>query len=447
MKVLVLGAGEVGFHLAKRLSEENQDVILIESDPERADFASQQLDILTVVGNGASLPVLEKAGISDANMLLSVTSKDEVNLIASMAAKKFGVQHVVARISNPEYYGEGSVLSQEQMGIDLMINPERECARETFDLLSSEIATDVVPFAGGRVHLIGLRIKEGAPVAGKTLAELAEDLNDHHYATVAIVRDGKTRIPKGDTKILAGDQLYLLSPTSEIEDLAPLAGYKSSRLRRVMIAGGSREGEYLAEILDAKGIDCTILDRNRRRCLELAERLPRALVLHADATDLELLEMEGVADINGFVAATNSDETNLLSSLLAKTVGAHKVVSLVHKFEYLRLVPRVGVDASVSARMSTVNAILRYVRRGHVVTVAELTGTDAETIEFSVDEGSAIAGQALKDVHFPKDAVIGTIVRGDEIILPRGDDIVLPGDDVIVFALPDAVPEVEQLFD
>ena len=355
MKVLVLGAGEVGFHLAKRLSEENQDVILIESDPERADFASQQLDVLTVVGNGASLPVLEKAGIDDASMLLAVTSKDEVNLIASMAAKKFGVPHVVARISNPEYYGEGSVLSQEQMGIDLMINPERECARETFDLLRSEMATDVVPFAEGRVHLVGLRVKDGAPVAGKTLAELGEDLHDHHYATVAIVRDGKTRIPRADTKILAGDQVYLLSPTSEIEDIAPLAGYESSGLRRVMIAGGSPEGEYVAEILDAQGIECTILDRDRRRCLELAERLPRTLVLHADATDLELLEMEGVADIDGFVAMTNSDETNLLSSLLAKTAGAHKVVSLVHKFEYLRLVPRVGVDASVSPRMSTVN--------------------------------------------------------------------------------------------
>jgi len=446
MKVLVLGAGEVGFHLAKRLSEENQDVVLIESDPERAEFASQQLDVLTVVGNGASIPILQEAGVDTASMLLAVTSKDEVNLIASMAAKKLGVEYVVTRISNPEYYGQSSVLSQEHMGIDLMINPERECARETFDLLRSEIATDVMPLAEGRVQLVGLRVKEGAPVAGKTLAELGGELRDHHYATVAIVRNDKTFIPRSDSKILAGDQVFLLSPTGEIEDIAPLAGYKSSRLRRVMIAGGSTEGEYLAEILEAKGIECTILDHDRRRCLKLAEHLPSTLVLHADATDLELLEMEGVADVDGFVAATNSDETNLLSGLLAKTAGAHKVVSLVHKFEYLRLVPRVGVDASVSTRMSTVNAILRYVRRGHVVTVAELTSIEAETIEFSVDEDSQIAGRMLKDVHFPKDAVIGTILRGDEIILPRGDCKVLPGDDVIVFALPDAVPEVEQLF-
>jgi trk system potassium uptake protein TrkA len=307
MKVLVLGAGQVGFHLAKRLSEENQDVVLIESDPERAEFASQQLDVLTVVGNGASLPVLEEAGIKDASMLLSVTSKDEVNLIACMAAKRLGVQFAVARISNPEYYGQGSVLSQEQMGIDLMINPERECARETFDLLRSEIATDVVPFADGRVQLVGLRINDGAPVVGKSMAELTDSLHGHHYATVAIVRDGKTRIPRADSQIEAGDQLYILSPTAEIQDIAPLAGYKHSELRRVMIAGGSREGAYLAEILQEHGIECTILDRDRRRCLELAEQLPRALVLHGDATDLELLEMEGVAGIDGFVDGRRSE--------------------------------------------------------------------------------------------------------------------------------------------
>jgi trk/ktr system potassium uptake protein len=447
MKVLVLGAGEVGFHLAKRLSEENQDVVLIESDPERADFAAQQLDVITIVGNGASLPILEEAGIKDAAMLLSVTSKDEVNLIASMAAKRLGVKFAVARISNPEYYGQGSVLSQDQMGVDLMINPERECARETFDLLRSEIATDVVPFADGRVQLVGLRINDGAPVIGKSMAELADSLHDHHYATVAIVRDGVTQIPRASSTIEAGDQLYMLSPTAEIQDIAPLAGYEHHELQRVMIAGGSPEGEYLAELLLEAGVECTILDRDRRRCVELAERLPKALVLHGDATDLELLEMEGVGGIDGFVAATNYDETNLLSSLLAKTAGALKVVSLVHKFEYLRLVPKVGVDASVSPRMSTVNAILRYVRRGRVVTVAGLTGTDAEVIEFGVDEASMIAGKKLKEVHFPKGAVIGTILREAHIILPRGDDLILPGDDVIVFALPDAVPEVERLFD
>lgn len=447
MRVLVVGAGEVGFHLAQRLSEENQDVVLIEADPERADFAGQQLDVLTVVGNGASLSVLEKAGVRGARMILAVTSRDEVNLIACLAAKRLGVRYTVARISSPEYYERGSVLSREQMGIDLMINPERECAWETYQLLQSAAATDVAQFAAGRVQLIGLQVREGAPVANKTLAELSEDLRGYHYVTAAIVRDGVTAIPKGDARIIPGDQIYLLAPTPEVQGIPPLAGYERFRLRRVMIAGGSAEGEFLAQTLEEHGVETTILDRDRRRCLELAERLPRSLVLHADATDLELLEMEGVSGIDGFVSATGHDETNLLSSLLAKTVGAKKVVSLVHKFEYLRLVPKVGIDASVSPRIATVNAILRYVRRGRVMTVASLSGIEAEAIEFRVEGDSPVAGQSLRELHFPKGGLVGMILRGDEIIMPRGDDSMLPGDDVIVFALPEAIPEVEKLFD
>jgi trk system potassium uptake protein len=448
MRVVVLGAGEVGYHLAERLSRENQDVVIIESDPERADFAGQQLDVMTIVGNGASLSVLEKARVKQARLLLAVTSRDEVNLIACLAAKRLGVEYTVARISNPEYYSRGSVLSREQMGIDLMVNPERECARETFQLLKTPAFTDVSDFADGRVQLIGLKVKEGAPVAGRRIADLrAEELaGGYHYVTAAIRRNGTTRIPTAESTIEAGDHIYLLAPTSEIPDVPPLAGYERFRLKRVMIAGGSAEGLFLAELLEDNGIECTLLDRDRRRCVELAERLPRSLVLHADATDLELLEMEGVSGIDGFVAATGNDETNLLSSLLAKSIGASNVVSLIHKFEYLQLVPRVGIDASVSPRISAVNAILRYVRRGRVMTVASLSGIEAEAIEYAVHDRSPIAGRALRDVHFPKQGVVGTILRGDEIILPRGQDVVLPGDDVIVFAMPAAIPEVEKLF-
>lgn len=447
MRVVVVGAGEVGFHLAERLSEESQDVVIIESDPDRAEFAAQQLDVLTVVGNGASLSTLERAGIGQASMVLAVSSRDEVNLIACLAAKRTGVKYTVARISNPDYYERGSVLSRDELGIDLMVNPERECARETFQLLKNLAFTEVADFADGRVQLVGLDIKNGAPVAGKMIKNLRAELGGYHYVTAAIVRDGVTRIPRADTTIEVGDHLYLLAPADEVADIPPLAGHERFELRRAMIAGGSAEGLYLAELLEDAGIECTILDRDRRRCVELAERLPRSLVLHADATDLELLEMEGVSGVDGFVTATGNDETNLLASLLAKTAGAKKVVSLVHKFEYLKLGSRVGVDASVSPRISTVNAILRYVRRGRVMTVAHLAGVGAEAIEFEVDNQSRIAGQALKDVDFPKDGVVGTILRGDQIILPRGDDVLHPGDDVIVFALPEAIPQVEALFD
>ena len=447
MKVLIIGAGEVGYHLAERLSEENQDVVVIESDPDRAEETSDQLDVMTIVGNGASLPVLERAGVRGANILMAVTSKDEVNLIACLAAARMGVGYTIARVSNPEYHASGSVLSQDTLGIDLMINPARESAWETFHLLRSPAATDVASFANGRLQLIGLVVKEGAPVAGKTLAQLGQELEGTHYVTVAILRDHETIIPTGATRIEADDHIYLLSLTTEAHLIPPLAGYDEYRVKRVMIAGGSPEGTYLAEILAQYGIETTIIEKDRKRCLELAEALPKALVLNGDATDLELLELEGVAGMDGYLAATSSDDTNMLSGLIAKQAGAKKVISLIGEFDYLPLAHKVGIDAAVSPRISAVNAILRYVRRGRVTSVATLKGIDAETIQFSVTQGSKVAGKALKDLKFPKGSLIGSIIRGDELMIPRGDSVIRPGDEVIVFALPDAISEIERAFE
>jgi trk system potassium uptake protein TrkA len=402
---------------------------------------------MTVQGNGASIPVLENAGIRNASMLLAVTSKDEVNLISCLAATRLGVDYTIARVSNPDYYARGSVLSRERLGIDLMINPEREAARETFQLLQSAAATDVANFAKGQVQLTGLVVKEGAQVAGKSVARLASELKDFHFVLAAIVRDGETTIPTGASRVLAGDHIYVLSPTSEVASLPPLAGYEPFHLKRVMIAGGSAESLFLAGHLEKHGVECTILDRDRRRCVELAEALPKALVLHGDATDTELLEMEGVAGLDGYVAATGHDETNLLSALVAKSLGARKVISLIEKFDYLPLVPKVGLDAAVSPRMSAVNAILRYVRRGRVMRVATLKGIDAEAIEFNVGKDAPIAHKTLAELPFPPGGIIGTIIRGEEYIIPRGEDMVLPGDEVIIFALPEALSEIEKFFD
>ncbi len=444
--VIVVGGGEVGYHLAERLSEEIQDVVLIDSSAERAEDVGNRLDIMTVVGNGASLSVLEKAGIRNAKMVLAVTSVDEVNLIASLAARRLGVEYVAARISSPEYYQRSSVLSGDDLGIDLMINPERECARETFELIRSEVATEVASFAGGRVRLIGLKVKEGARVAGKSLRQLGTELGDHHYVTAAIQRGNETILPSADDTIEAGDHVYLLSPEGELDDIPQLAGYEPFKLQRVMIAGGSQEGFHIAELLEQHGVDATIIDRDRKRCLELAEALPKALVLNGDATDLELLEMEGVAGMDAFVASTGNDQTNLLTSLLAKTVGARKVVSLIDDFSYLQLIPRLDIDASVSPRLSTVNAILRDVRGERITSVATLKGIDAEAIEFEVGEGSNIVGKQLGDVHFPHGGMLCMLVRGDEVSVPQGDTELQAGDIAIVFALPTCIRDIAKIF-
>jgi trk system potassium uptake protein TrkA len=276
---------------------------------------------------------------------------------------------------------------------------------------------------------------------------LAAELKGFLFVLVAIVRNDETIIPTGASKVEAGDHIFVLAPSTEVAAIPPLAGYEPFKLERVMIAGGSSEGLFLAETLEEHNIQCTVLDRDRRRCLELAEALPKSLVLNGDATDTELLEMEGVAGLDGYVAATGHDETNLLSALVAKSVGARKVISLIEKFDYLPLVPKVGLDAAVSPRMSAVNAILRYVRRGKVMTVATLKGIEAEAIEFKVTRDSPIAHKTLAELPFPPGGIIGTIMRGEEILIPRGDDMVLPGDEVIIFALPEALPEIEKFFD
>jgi trk system potassium uptake protein len=446
MRILIIGAGAVGFDVAQRLTAEGHDVVIVDTDPDKVQRAADNLDILAIVGNGASIPVLEEAGLSRADILVAVARGDEVNLVACLIASRRGVPIKIARVSHPEYHTGESVLSREELGVDLFIGPEQESAWELFQLLHAAAATDLVRFAEGRVQLVGMRVREGSQVAGKTVEELDHELAGRRFVLAAIVRDGETHIPTGASRIEAGDKFFLLAPTEEISSLPPLAGYEPFRLRRVMIAGGSDEGVYLAQHLADHNVACTIIEVRRERCRELARILPRALILNGNATDLELLEMEGVEGIDGFVALTDRDEINMLSALLAKSLGARRVIPLIHRVDYMSLIERVGLDAAVSPRISAVNAILRHVRRGNVASVATLKGTRAEAIELVVGARAPVVGRKVREIDFPRGAILGAIVRGTEVILPRGEDVLLGDDRVIVFVLADAVAGVERIF-
>ncbi|HEX6133554.1 MAG TPA: Trk system potassium transporter TrkA [Longimicrobiales bacterium] len=446
MRILILGAGDVGLHLAEQLTRENHDVVLIEQDRERARMAQEFLDAEVVEGNGASLTTLEHAGIRKTDLLLAVTSHDEVNLMACLSAAQYAVPKRIARVSKTDYYDHTGILPPERLGVDMMINPERECALESYQLLQSAAAAEFAQFESGLVQLIGITVKPGAPVAGKRLLEIGRAVGDVRALVVAIARRGETIIPSGGTRIEEGDQVFILGVPTQMPDVLPLAGYDRFDLRRVIIAGGSREAWYLAHMLEEHRIGCTLIERDRNRAFELSEDLGRSLVLHGDATDLELLEMEGVGDADGFVAYTGSDETNLLSCLLAKNLGTRRVISLIDRSNYIPLVARVGVDAAVSPRMAAVNAILSHVRRGSVLAVATLKGTRAEGVEFNVSHRFPHAGTPLSEVRFPRGSLIGAIVRGDQVIIPGGTDTIQPGDRVVVFALPEARRQVEDLF-
>ena len=446
MRILILGAGDVGLHLAQQLAEENHDVTIIEEDRERVRAMQDTVDAIVIEGNGASMSTLEQAGVANTELLLAVTSHDEVNLMACLCAAQYEVPKRIARVSKPDYYDRSGLLPPERLGVDLMINPERECALETYQLLQSAAAAEFAQFESGLVQLIGVQVKPKARAAGKTLLELGRGPSRVRALVVAIARNGQTIIPTGNTRIEEGDQIFILGEPKHLPDVLPLAGYDRFDLRRVVIAGASREARFLTKILEEHKISCTVIENDRLRAVALAEYLQRSLVLHGDATDLELLEMEGIGEADGFVAYTGSDETNLLSCLLAKNLGTRRVISLIDRFSYIPLVSRVGVDAAVSPRMAAVNAILTHVRRGSVLAVATLKGTRAEGIEFSITPRFPYLNRPLSELQLPPGSLIGAILRGQQVIIPDGTSEILVGDRVVVFVLPESLRQVEDLF-
>jgi len=446
MHIIVVGAGEVGYHVADRLASQQHDVVIVDVDADRLEYIANHLDVAVVEGSGTSTAVLEEAGVQRAGLLLAVTNVDEVNLVSCMSAREVHGLTKVARVSNPDFYRDTRNLKPETFGVDVLINPERELALETMRLLQSTAATDIAVFAGGAVQLLGYVVPDGAPVAGHTLRELAERYGDRPILTVAIVRDGETIVPTGATEIRAGDQLYVAAKSDDVGASLDLLGYAPSVVRRVIITGGSTEAYYLSKLLQQHRVQTTLLIADRQRAQELAEELNSVLVLHGDATDVELLELEGVGGADAFIALTDGDETNILSSLVAKRAGARQVITLVNKRDYMPLARHIGLDAAVSPRLSAANAILRYVRRGTVTRVATFAGSDAEAIAFEVTERSPLAGKALAEVDFPDGAIVAAIVHGQGVVVPRGGDRVSAGDTCIVFALPRAVQAVTEFF-
>lgn len=402
-----------------------------------------------VEGSGASPAVLEEAGIKNAGLLCAVTSIDEINLVCCMSVREGGRNLVkVARVSNPDFYSDGAHRRPDLFGVDVMINPERELALETIRLLRSTAATDVAVFAGGAVQLVGLRVTDDAPIAGKTFAEIGAEFGTKSLITVALKRGGVTIIPTGPTSVHGGDHLYFAAASTAVSEGLELCGYRHTDVHRVMVAGGSHEGYYLAQLLGQHRGQAIMLVKERDRAQELAEKLDRALILNGDATDVELLEMEGVGGVDAFVALTDKDETNILSALLAKHAGARQVVTLVNRTDYMPLATRIGLETVVSPRLSAANAILRYVRRGSVTSVATFKEIEAEAIAFHVAPASPLIDRPLAEANFPSGAIVAAIVRGGtgEAVVPRGTDGLNKGDTAIVFALPDAVGAVTELF-
>ena len=444
LKIIIIGAGKVGCQIAKTLSSENHDVVIIEKDDMKRQSAQDNLDVLTILGNGANVRTLEEAGIKQTDMIIAVTSSDEANMIACMTAKQFGVPQKIARIRNPEYL-YANALSREKLGIDLTINPERATAKEIVKLLKSPInVAQVQSFAGGKVQLFELKIEKGFPFINQQLKAITFK---YPILVAAIFRNDKIIIPNGEEKITAGDNLYILIKKDYFAGLNEIFNQKPLNMQNVMILGGSRIGIQTALILAKLGINTKLIERDKERCEKIAEKLPHTLVINGDGTNIDLLKSEGIETIDGFVAVTGFDEDNLLVALLAKHLGTKKVIAKVDRTNYIPILEKIGVDAVVNPRMTTASAILRFIRKGKIISLTLLKEGEAEVIELVVSPYSKIINKPLKKANLPQNSIIGAIVRKDEVIIPHGNDIIQPEDKIIIFALSSDIKKIEKIFD
>ncbi len=447
MKIIIIGAGKVGKQIAKTLSSENHDVILIEKDEARRQIAQDNLDVITILGNGANVRTLEKAGIKEADMLIAVTNSDEVNMLACMTAKQFGVSKKIARIRNSEYL-YANVLSRDKLGIDFTINPERAAAREIIKLLKSpKNVAQIQGFAGGKVNLIELKIDNNFPFINQQLKNI-----DFKYPILiaAIYRNDEIIIPNGEEKIISNDNLYILIKKENLINLDSMISKAPLLMQNVIILGGSKIGFQTALILSKLGIKTKLIELDFEKCEKLAEKLPTTLVINGDGTDIDLLKSEGIATTDGFVAVTGYDEYNLLVALLAKHLGAKKVIAKVDRINYVPILEKIGVDAVINPRMTTASAILRSIRKGKIISLTLLKEGKAEVIELIVHSDAKIINtplKKLKKAKLPKNSIIGAIVRENNVIIPHGDDIIQAGDKIIIFALSSDIKKIERIFD
>lgn len=445
MKITIIGAGKVGLETARRLYEEGHDILVVDKDESKLAKVEEQLDVMILRGNGATAQVLKDPQVVDSDLLLAVTNSDEVNIIAGITAKRLGIGKSIVRVRDP-HYAQDSSFSREDLGLDLIINPEFAAAREIVRMLTMALPVHTEPFGDGKVQMADIPVDEGMSLfANKKI----KDLNmPPSCLIVAISRRGDMIVPGGMDTILPGDTLYILGLPSSIDILAAkVKKGKHRKMQSVMILGGGRLAFYLADKLCSLGVSVKIIEQNYARCQELAERLPDALILNGDGTDVELLKREGIKETDGFVAVTGLDEENLLISLLAKQIGAKMVIAKVSRASYAPIVETLGVDAAVSPRLITASEIVRFIQGGRLLSLFLLLNGKAEVAELIIPPSSRIIGKPLAKCGLPKNVIIGAILRNGQAIIPQGTEKIYAEDRLVVFAMGYKLSTIEKLFD
>ena len=446
MKIIILGAGQVGTSVAESLVSEANDITVVDTDGARLRLLQDRLDLRTVTGSAAHPPVLKSAGIDDADMLIAVTQSDETNLVAcKIAAHMYNVPTRIARIRAPQYLANEQLFAPECFAVDYAICPEQLITEYLVKLVQFPEALQVLEFADGRVSLVAVRAFEGGPLVGHQLQDIRTHMPNVDVRVAAIFRGDRPIVPEGTTRVHVGDEVFCLAASQNIRKVMQELRRMDKPAHRIMIAGGGNIGLRLARALEGD-YTVKILEHSKRRCEELSTRLEKTLVLQADVTDESLLEAENVDEMDLFVAVTNDDETNILSAVMAKNLGCKRNLCLINSTSYPAFTHAIGIDAYVNPRAVTVSRILRHVRRGRIRSVHSLQNGAAELIEAEALQTSPLVGKPLRDLDLPDGVRIGAVYRKRAVIVPTGATQIQAGDRVVIFAVAERVRLVEQMF-
>ena len=452
MRIVIMGAGEVGSHLAKMLRNEVGDIVVIDDRPERIASLSSYIDVETICGNPSSVQVLKEADVAAADLFIAVYPRaaQEINIVGAILAKQLGAKKVIARISDEDYLSPENKLIFKEMGIDLMFYPERIAADEIVDFLKHNSTAESMEFARGRLQIAVYKLNEDSPMLDLRLDEFiktipAEDLKE--FRVIAINRDGKTIIPNLDSKFRFGDLVFTITKREGIEALNAYFGKSNIDIKSVFILGGGPIAQMLATSLDKDGMKVKLVDKDRSRCVELSEKLSSSIdIVHGDGRNSDFLYEEGIQQYDVFVALTDSDESNVLSSVVAKKFGVARTVAEIENLEYIRIAEEMGIDSVINKKLITASRIFRFTLSDKARFVKYMAGKNTEVVEYIVAPGAAITKAPLKDLKFPANAIIGGVIRSSESYIAVGDTKIEPYDRVAIFALPESIKEIDKFF-
>ncbi len=445
MNIIIAGDGEVGFHLAKMLHDENHDITIVDPHEELLQMLESHTDIMTITGDCTSVSVLNKAKINKADLLITVLHDEQINLISCILGKKLGAKRTIARINNTEYLSQGIKEIFRGQGVDELVCPESIAADEIIALLKQTAATEIYNFSHGRLSLFLIKLEENAPAVNKSLNDIANEFPTLDFRAVAIHRASQTIIPMGDDVFMANDLAYVITKPDGIANLMKLGGKQRIEIKDILIVGGGRIGRKTAQRLE-KSMDIKLVEIEKERSQWLANDLEKTMVINGDARDIELLRDEGITETDAFIAVTNNSETNILTCLHATKLGVKRSIALVENIDYIDISQNIGINTIVNKKLITASYIARFTMDAEVTSIKCLSGIDAEVLEFVAKHNSQVTKKPIRKLNIPTGAIIGGIVRGKNSYIAIGDFQVKENDKVVVFALPKAIHKVDKLF-